>query len=166
MQMAAGQTHQTQGATELDPRPALMQLNDQLTGKRISQSAFESRQAELLKGWTKQQLYFFVARSTSRRLITRGPRAPSESTHICCSSLGIRHPSSLAGWGQCHRFAMVVVGAGPRMRCGRRGERPYRGISLPDRKRCADMRESCNRAAKVTVVAGSRHERDRRSTRR
>jgi hypothetical protein len=78
MQMAAGQTHQTQGATGVDPRPALMQLNHQLTEKRISQSAFDSRQAELLKGWTKQQLYFlrrqkYISAADYKRLRPRAP---------------------------------------------------------------------------------------------
>jgi len=78
MQLAGGQTHQTQGAAGIDPRPALMQLNHQLTGKQISQSAFESRQAELLTGWTKQQLYFlrrqkYISAADYKRLRPSAP---------------------------------------------------------------------------------------------
>lgn len=56
--LEAGQARPTQGDPGVDPRPALIQLNHRLQGKQISQGAFESQQAELLKGWTKQRLYF------------------------------------------------------------------------------------------------------------
>lgn len=47
--LAVGHIHQTHGATGVDPRPALMQLNKQLKGKQISQTAFETRQAEIAR---------------------------------------------------------------------------------------------------------------------
>ena len=76
--LAPGHIHQTHGATGVDPRPALMQLNQQLKGKQISQTAFETRQAELLEGWTKQRLYFlrrqkYISAADFKRLRPNAP---------------------------------------------------------------------------------------------
>lgn len=75
---AAGQASQTRGTAGVDPRPALMQLNHQLQGKQVSQAIFESQQAELLKGWTKQRLYFlrrqkYISAADYKRLRSTAP---------------------------------------------------------------------------------------------
>lgn len=77
-QLAAGQPHEAQN-TAVDPRPALMQLNHQKKGEQISQAAFEGRQAELLKGWTKRQLYFlrrqrYISAADYKRLRPSAPK--------------------------------------------------------------------------------------------
>jgi hypothetical protein len=55
-----------------------MQLSHQLRGKQISQAAFETQQAELLKGWTKQRLYFlrrqkYISAADFKRLRPNAP---------------------------------------------------------------------------------------------
>ena len=76
--LAPGHIHQTHGATGFYLRPALMQLSHQLRSKQISQAAFETQQAELLKGWTKQRLYFlrrqkYISAADFKRLRPNAP---------------------------------------------------------------------------------------------